>query len=818
MSDGKPAPAHPDAVISGDTWRFTVLSERLIRLEWDAEGRFVDERTQLVVNREFEVPEFTVTEVGDGDGDGVEITTSHLRLRYSGGPFSGSSLSVTLVRGGTDPHYTTWRFGDSYPQHLPLRGNLFGTARTLDEVDGACPLEPGILATYGFATLDDSTSVILTPDGWVAPRPSLGASEPARDLYLFGHGRDYAAALADYHHLTGPTPLVPRFVLGNWWSRYWPYSDTEYLALMDTFAEHRLPFSVAVIDMDWHLVDIDPEIGTGWTGYTWNPDLFPHPERFLGELHRRGLAATLNVHPADGVRRHEERYPEMARALGMDPADGVRVEFDVTDRAFVDAYLTHLHHPREAEGVDFWWLDWQSGGTTRIPGLDPLWMLNHIHYTDAARAGRRPLTFSRYAGPGSHRYPVGFSGDTITTWESLDFQPYFTATAANIGYPWWSHDIGGHMFGDRDVEMAVRWFQLGAFSPINRLHSANSPFATKEPWSYGPAAAAVMGAFLRLRHKMVPFWYTAAWAAHTDHTALVRPVYHEHPMVRDAYLVPNQALIGEHLLLAPITAPGDPRTHVASVAAWLPPGAWVDLFTGLRYDGGRRLVLHRPLGQYPVFARAGAVLPLQADALADIAANPDALELRVIPGDGRSTLAEDDVTGVPTLADRRQTVFTQRLVVDADGAAELVLTAEAPTGPAYGAPRSVVVDVAGVASVAAAELRVGGSVVELPRAAQGSPHGDELLAPALRCELGHVDLDAGFELTLRGARPIARDTTADAHALLAAAEIAFVAKEQAWQAVKNHTGLALAEELATIDLPDDLRGALVEIASGGAVW
>ena len=114
------------------------------------------------------------------------------------------------------------------------------------------------------------------------------------------------------------------------------------------------------------------------------------------------------------------------------------MEFDLTNPDFVDAYFD-MHHRMEAEGVDFWWLDWQQGGVTRQKGLDPLWMLNHMHYLDSGRGGNWPLTFSRYAGPGSHRYPVGFSGDTIVTWESLAFQPQFTATASNIGYGWGPH-------------------------------------------------------------------------------------------------------------------------------------------------------------------------------------------------------------------------------------------------------------------------------------------------------------------------------------------------------------------------------------------
>lgn len=129
-----------------------------------------------------------------------------------------------------------------------------------------------------------------------------------------------------------------------------------------------------------------------------------------------------------------------------------------------------------------------QGTNTKIEGLDPLWMLNHFHYLDSGRDGKRPMTFSRYAGPGSHRYPVGFSGDTHITWDSLDFQPYFTNTASNIGYGWWSHDIGGHMMGYRDEELEVRWYQYGVFSPINRLHSSNSRFSGKEPWKFSMEA------------------------------------------------------------------------------------------------------------------------------------------------------------------------------------------------------------------------------------------------------------------------------------------------------------------------------------------
>ena len=194
-----------------------------------------------------------------------------------------------------------------------------------------------------------------------------------------------------------------------------------------------------------------------------------------------------------------------------------------------------LHHRLEDQGVDFWWLDWQQGPYSRIQGIDPLWMLNHFHFLDSGRDGRRPLTFSRYAGPGSHRYPVGFSGDTHISWASLDFQPEFTATASNIGYGWWSHDIGGHIFGERDDELAARWVQLGVFSPILRLHSSSNPFLVKEPWLYPREARDAMGEALRFRHRLVPYLHTMNHRAAVEGVPLVRPMYHLAPDEPRAY-------------------------------------------------------------------------------------------------------------------------------------------------------------------------------------------------------------------------------------------------------------------------------------------
>ena len=623
---------HPVAdaanVVQGDHYRITVLDPGLVRLEYSPTGEFEDRASQMALNRAFPPCDFTLTRSDGPDGQ-LEISTERLHLTYDCGEFTTHGLSVH-AKGGFHSNDSVWRYGVESP-------NLGGTARTLDDVDGAIALEDGVLAYDGVAMVDDSSTVLLTDDGWIASRRNGNL-----DLYVFAFGRDFTRALEVLYTLTGPTPVLPRYALGNWWSRYHPYSADEYLTLMDRFRDEQVPLSVAVIDMDWHLVDIDPRHGSGWTGYTWNTDLFPDPAGFLAGLHERGLATSLNVHPAEGVHAHEKAYRAIAERVGADPESQVAVAFDPTDPDFLEAYFEELHHPLEREGVDFWWLDWQQGGVTRVPGLDPLWLLNHFHYLDSARDGRRPLTFSRYAGIGSHRYPIGFSGDTVISWESLDFQPRFTATASNAGYGWWSHDIGGHFKGYKDDELATRWVQLGVFSPVNRLHSGLNPFNTKEPWRFGARAREVMAEFLRLRHQLLPYLATMNVRAH-EGRPVVEPMYYSHPDEPAAYTVPNQFMFGTELLVAPITTPADRETGLARVKAWLPEGEWVDVFTGTTYRGGRTLHLYRDLGSIPVLARAGAVVPMvPADAVAFGADPSSRVEVRVHAGaDGEFTLVED---------------------------------------------------------------------------------------------------------------------------------------------------------------------------------
>ncbi|WP_134774167.1 glycoside hydrolase family 31 protein [Ornithinimicrobium flavum] len=749
-----------------DSARLTVLTPHLLRVEWSPSGRFEDRATQVVLERDLGPVDVRVTPVGEG----VEVVTEGFEAVYTGGPFTASSLSLQ-VRGGVTNYHSVWRYGEP-PR--PERA-LGGTARTLDEVDGRCPLEPGLLSRDGYEVLDDSASLVRTGPAVTDLKPR----EPGTvDLYVFAHGLDFRGALRDFHALTGPVPLLPRYALGNWWSRYHPYSADEYLELLDRFEAERMPFSVAVLDMDWHVTDPDPRFGSGWTGYTWDRELFPDPAGFLTALHERGLRVTLNDHPADGVRAHEEAYPRMARALGVDPDTEVPLSFDVTDPTWLRAFFDSVAHPMEEEGVDFWWIDWQSGPYSRTPGLDPLWALNEVHFSELASTGRRPLIFSRYAGPGSHRTPLGFSGDTVISWASLRFQPEFTATAANIGYGWWSHDIGGHWGGVKDVELAVRWVQLGVWSPINRLHATASAFQGKEPWRFGPEAHALMGEALRLRHRLLPYLATMAERAGAEGVALAEPVYHRHPERDEAYAHRATYFFGADLLCAPVVEPGDPRTGLARVDLWLPPGTWWDLQTGRRYragETGRTLAAYRDLSGTVALARAGTVLPLTADPVSNGVDLPASLEVRVFPGaDGEHVLVEDDDGPA-------QTRRVARTPLRWDEASRTLTI-----GPAEG-------DLEVLPARRTWSVRAAGLVGE----------------PVL-----HVDVPVGEPLTVRlDGEEVPPTTLEDCFTILDAAQVEHHLKDEVWRVLTapGTSPVSLLGQLTALDLDASLHGALVEV-------
>ena len=620
--------ADPQAVVCFSGLRVSVLGGNLLRIEYDPREKFEDRPSQAFWNRRQSLPQFT-SEIKSSK---LTLRTSSLELIYTAQDqeLLPGSLQVRLLNNPGE----VWRYAER------VEGNLLGTTRTLDETKGAIELENGLLSRSGWSLVDDSRSLVFNQEGWLEPR---GAGESYRDLYFFAHVDGYQTTLDDFCKVAGPAPLVPRWMLGNWWSRYWAYSQAELSGLMQEFQNREVPLSVCIVDMDWHLTRTNNR-STGWTGYTWNRELFPDPQGFVQGLHAMGLRTALNLHPAEGIHPHEQQYAEFAEAMGIDPKSKQPVKFDIADPKFTENYFKILHHPQEEMGIDFWWLDWQQGTDSTIAGLDPLWWLNHLHFYDLGREEqKRPVIFSRWGGLGNHRYPIGFSGDTVVSWESLRFQPLFTSTAANVNYGWWSHDIGGHMSGLEDAELFVRWIQFGVFSPIFRLHCTNNPFHERLPWGWDAETDRITSEYMRLRHKLIPYLYSMNYCNHLQNKPLVRPMYQEYENSEEAYHFPDQYLFGSELLVSPYLEAAEESVGLSRKVTWLPEGFWFNFFNGDIYQGGEIISTYGKLEETPVYAKAGAIVPLAALQDWNESGNPADLEILCFPlGDNDFVLYEDD--------------------------------------------------------------------------------------------------------------------------------------------------------------------------------
>ena len=688
--------ADPASVVVCGNARFTVLTDRMLRMEWVEDGMFEDHASLAIVNRRLPVPAFkTITH-----GRGVEIRTGALTLTYSGeGQFTKDNLSVSFRMNG---RRVTWHPGDDES------GNLLGTMRTLDRFRGfgamreaGGSLEKGILSRDGWAIVDESSRHLLVQDDsewgeWVSERPS----GERQDWYIFAYGHDYKAALADYVKVSGRVPMPPRYAFGYWWSRYWAYTDAEFMQIATDLRSHEVPSDVFIIDMDWHLTwkQMQERLGNdefgqrrGWTGYTWNHDLIPDPDGLLHDLHALDFKTSLNLHPASGIRPYESCYHAFVEdylsrtddydgpegfVYGADgyvfkgntdasgvPGHSAPVPYRMDQQAWADAYFETVIHPIQRQGVDFWWLDWQQWMESKyVQGLSNTFWINYCFWNDQMRGGvggsgadadnptasPRPMIYHRWGGLGSHRYQLGFSGDTYDEWATLRDLPEFTASSSNVCYGYWGHDIGGHMQkvkGPVNAEKYTRWMQYGVFTPIFKTHSTSSSFLERRIWMF-PEHYDYLKAAIELRYALSPYIYNAARNCYDSGVGLCRPLYYEYPEDARAYSWKEEFLFGDDILATVLCEPAgeDGRTRREM---WFPSGCdWYDMARHCMCRGGSTQTLYYTIDQNPWYVRASAVIPLAKAGIQNLQSPASSYRLLVVPGgkDFTFDLYEDDGT------------------------------------------------------------------------------------------------------------------------------------------------------------------------------
>jgi hypothetical protein len=561
-------------------------------------------------------------------------------------------LGVDVSDGGPAEPLGGWIRGFDTFTYQPIQPCAAGTAGATCDNTFEPQHTDGLLDRAGWRLLDDTKSAVWTTGGWTETRPRSGDVE---DGYLFAYGQDYAGALHTLAQLTGPAPLLPRTLFGVWYSDYTPYSSaTIENSLYPAFQKNDVPLDTLSLDTDW-------KAPNNWDGWEWNAALFPHPDAFLRWARSKHVAVTLNVHSSIAV--DDPKVPTAQRVAGTTlPKSscqaGICKIWNWSSVAQAESNFT-LQQSFLDQGVAFWWLDWCcDASVVSDPGVTPDAWIGHLYAQEMVNEGRRGFVLARVgssngnpqrvypAGPWSdHTSAIAFTGDAWGTWNTLAQEVALTPDEATIGEPYVSDDIGsflgpppGQALDPSDLY--DRWVQLGTFQPILRLHSNNGD---RLPWQYPQPVRAITEAFLRLRDALIPYTYTLAAQAHVDGMPMARPLYLDYPQVAAAYAHPEEYLFGPDVLVAPVTSPG----AVAPTTVWLPPGRWVDYFTGATFTGPITTTLSVPLSRMPVFVRAGGIIPEQPSTATSATHGVTPLVLDVFPGSsGSFTLYSDSGTGL----------------------------------------------------------------------------------------------------------------------------------------------------------------------------
>ena len=601
------AKANPECVFKGDKYRITVLTERLVRLEYNDNGYFEDYPTELIWYRNLPKPEFTVSETDKT----LKIITKYFELYYkkeskfnSGKVNPTANLKISLLNTNK-----IWYYG-----HPEARN--FGTnSYTVEHKN----FVRGLYSLDGFASIDDSKTSLILENGSFKRRDTSGV-----DTYVFLYNKDFYFCLNDYFALTSNPPLIPRFALGNWWCKSDLYNEYGVANIIDKFEKNNVPISVFMMDK-WHVEN----------SYEFN-EYYKTPKSIIDFLHSKkiklGLVVDDPIEFKEGTTSYEKVKPYLNEEINN------KIYFNLFDARTIDAYLKLIINPLNELGTDFYFLNNFNKNNEERNFI----LKHYLYYDNYKSQNKRSLICSYNSLKAPHRYPILYTGKSKVEWDTLKQIPKFNILASNMGISFLSHDLGGSSDGIEDSELFIRFVQLGVFSPILRLGSDSGKYYKREPWKWDLATSVIVNKFLNIRYKLIPYIYTEAYKYHKYGKPLIEPLYHRYPSLYDDDVYSNEYFFGSNILVSPILHKKDSIMNRVIQKIYIPEGTWYGIFTGKKYNGGKRYTSFYKDDEYPLFVKAGTILPFSLNKFNDVSI-PQNLEIVVFPGANNTySIYEDD--------------------------------------------------------------------------------------------------------------------------------------------------------------------------------
>jgi alpha-glucosidase (family GH31 glycosyl hydrolase) len=418
------------------------------------------------------------------------------------------------------------------------------------------------------------------------------------EVYLiFGSPKEIINGMTD---VTGKPPLFPKFTLG-FLNSQWGIDQTSLLSYVSTYRAKGIPIDAYILDFDWM------NWGENYYGeFTFGPKFPLAPGGVLKDsLLKSGIKLM-------GIRKPRVHV------------NTVQGQYAQSQNYFVD-YTTDYFSGKQVGRLNFhrpdvrqwYWNSFYIQGNAYANGIIGYWndeadeYGNSFNFMQMQRSfyegqrqsnNKRVWSLNRNYFLGAQRYAYGhWSGDINSGFGSMAAQPVFMNSSILLGSSWWSMDVGGFN-GTPNSENYFRWMQFGAFVPIYRVHGTQNQ--QREPWFYGTEAEQIATQYIKLRYKLLPYIYTAAWENHLTGLSITRPLLLEYPNDPNVIDLSDQWMFGDNMLVKPILTEG-----ASSVSVYLPEGKWIDYWNGNKYSGPTTINYPVTHASIPVFVKAGSVIP-----------------------------------------------------------------------------------------------------------------------------------------------------------------------------------------------------------------
>lgn len=575
--------------------------------------------------------------------------------------------------------------------------SLSGKTRYLrqDNTEDFVPIVQSVKG-YGIFWDNPSTGTFTDKDDVASFESEVGTQID----YYFIYGGNADGVIAGIRGLTGHVPMLPLWTYGFMQSRERYKSSDEYLGVLRGYRERGIPIDCVI--QDWQYWGNNYQ----WNAMEFLSDDFRNAQAMIDETHERNAHMLISIWASFGPMT--KPFRELAAKGHMldfatwpqsgltdwpprrDYPSGV-LPYDAFSAEARDIYWNNLLR-LEKMGIDGWWmdstepdhLDYKDSDLEQMTGMGsyrsvlnayPLMSVEGVTSKQMTVSGRRPMVLTRSAYAGQQRTGANtWSGDVQSTWDDFRHQISAGLGFTLTGNPNFNSDIGGFFPGGYNKpgasatcsqnplfqELYVRWLQFGLFNPMMRSHGESS---RREIWEFGAPGEPVYDAIeksIRMRYALLPYIYSTSWQVSSADDSFMRALFMDFPGDRNVWNLGSEFMFGRSLLVAPVGKAlftEETRRYSEDKVDWtvpktydvyLPSGVdWYDWWTGERLGGGRTVSAAAPLDRCPLYARAGAIVPLGPDDVQYCDEKPwDELEIRVYLGsDGRFTLYEDAFDG-----------------------------------------------------------------------------------------------------------------------------------------------------------------------------